>query len=352
MPEQPSSVVVALSGGLDSSVSAALLKSAGWEVYGLHFLLPADDSATAARKEAVQKVAAFLKIPIRTVDLREPFNQQIIDPFVDAYLQGRTPNPCVMCNPLIKFEHLLRFAERNDIRCFATGHYVKLRKKKEDSVVELLRGKDERKDQSYFLQRLNQTFLSRAVFPVGDMTKEDAAQKARKMGLPGFSTPESQDICFLPGNDYRLFLEGQRGDEINRRGNILNTQGEIVGEHKGTYRYTIGQRQGLGIASPRPYYVKELRPETNEIIVGRQEALFSRTVQTTSFNWVEDSPFKGEVTAQAQIRYRHSAASGILEVISPDKVKFTFDIPQWAITPGQFLCCYDGDRVIGGGIIS
>jgi tRNA-specific 2-thiouridylase len=352
MPEQPSSVVVALSGGLDSSVSAALLKSAGWEVYGLHFLLPANDSATAARKEAVQKVAAFLKIPLRTVDLREPFNQHIIDPFVDAYLRGRTPNPCVMCNPLIKFEHLLRFAERNDIRCFATGHYVKLRKKKEDSVVELLRGKDEHKDQSYFLQRLNQTFLSRAVFPVGDMTKEDAVQKARKMGLPGFSIPESQDICFLPGNDYRLFLEGQKGDEIGRRGNILNTQGELVGEHKGTYRYTIGQRHGLGIASPRPYYVKELRPETDEVIVGRKEELFSGTVLATSFNWVEDSPFKGDGTAQAQIRYRHSAASGILEVISPDKVKFTFDTPQWAITPGQFLCCYDGDRVIGGGVIT
>lgn len=352
MLEQPSSVVIALSGGLDSSVSAALLKLSGWEVYGLHFLLPASDSTTEARKEAVQKVAEFLKIPLQTVDLRERFIQHIIDPFVDAYLQGRTPNPCVMCNPLIKFEHLLRFAERNGIRYFATGHYVKLRKKKKAPVVELLRGKDERKDQSYFLQRLNQTFLLRAVFPLGDMTKEDAAQKARKMGLPGFSIPESQDICFLPGNDYRLFLEGQRGEKINKRGNILNTQGEIVGEHKGAHRYTIGQRHGLGIASPRPYYVKELRPETDEVIVGRKEELFSGTVQVTSFNWVEDTPFKGEMTAQSQIRYRHRAASGILEVISPDKVKFTFDVPQWAITPGQFLCCYEGDRVIGGGVIA
>jgi tRNA-specific 2-thiouridylase len=352
MIEQPSSVVVALSGGLDSSVSAALLKSAGWEVYGLHLLLPATESLAGARKEAVKKAAAFLKIPLQTVDLKESFNQNVINPFVDAYLQGRTPNPCVMCNPLIKFEHLLRFAETNGIRYLATGHYAQLRKKKENSVVELLRGKDTHKDQSYFLQGLNQTFLSRTVFPVGGITKEDAVRKARQTGLPGFTIPESQDICFLPGNDYRLFLEGRRGDAIIRHGNILNTRGEIVGEHKGTYRYTVGQRQGLGIASPRPYYVKELRPEADEVIVGRKEEIFSQTVLATSFNWVEAIPYREKIMAQSQIRYRHSPASGILELLSPDEVKFTFDTPQWAITPGQFICCYDGERVLGGGIIN
>ena len=349
--EKPSTVVVALSGGLDSSVSAALLKIVGWEVSGLHFLLPAATSVEEARQSAVQELAEFLHIPFKIVDMREAFSRQVMDPFLEAYLQGLTPNPCVMCNPLVKFSSLLRFAEQNHIHRVATGHYVRLRKKDDGPVVELLRGRDKRKDQSYFLHRLRQTCLSRTLFPLGELTKDQVAQKARDVNLPVISTPESQDICFLPDGDYRSLLESQRGGVINRHGNIINIHGEIIGEHRGIHRYTIGQRQGLGIASHSPYYVQELKPKTNEVIAGRKEDLFSNTAEAINFTWVEAPPLGKKLILQAQVRYRHRAATGLLEVLSTDRVKFTFENPQWAITPGQFLCCYDGDRVIGGGVI-
>ena len=351
MLDEPSDVVVALSGGLDSSVAAALLKAAGWEVHGLHFLLPAPPATRDARKETVQNLIEYLKIPLEIVDLRENFGRLIIDPFVDEYLQGLTPNPCVMCNQLIKFENLLRYAEQNGIQYLATGHYAKLRAQDESSCVGLWKAKDKSKDQSYFLQRLGQAFLARTVFPLGDMTKKEAAHKAVEIGLPVQSIPESQDICFLTEGDYRMFVEDQRGLEVGRRGNIVNDHREILGEHAGTYRYTIGQRHGLGIASSRPYYVKEIMPETNEVVVGRREDLYSKSVEAVRFNWVEGKPLQKAVETQAQVRYRHKAAPGRLEIISSDKVKFIFDTSQWAITPGQSLCCYEGDRVLGGGVI-
>jgi tRNA-specific 2-thiouridylase len=183
------------------------------------------------------------------------------------------------------------------------------------------------------------------------MSKEEAKEQAREMGLPGQSIPESQEICFIPENDYRLFVETRMGPGVNKRGNIISADGQKLGEHAGAYRYTIGQRQGLGIASSRPYYVKEIRPEANEVIVARKEALFSRRVEADRFHWIGEMPLERPIKAQAQIRYRHRAAPGRLEVISPDEVKFIFDEPQWAVTLGQALVCYDGEKVLGGGWI-
>ena len=351
MRKKPASVVVALSGGVDSAVAAASLRIAGWEVYGLHFLLSDSLSRTDARTAAVKQVGEHLEIPLEVLDLRKTFHRCVIDPFVDTYLKGLTPNPCVVCNQKIKFKYLIDYAKQNEIDYIATGHYVRVRKKDENQYFELLRGKDRRKDQSYFLHRLNQSFLSQAVFPLGETTKVEVRRQALEMGLPVHSVPESQEICFIPENDYRSFVERKRDLGVNKPGKIINDHGEILGQHGGTFRYTIGQRQGLGIASTRPYYVKEIRPQTNEVVVGRKEALYSGRVEAEGFNWIGEVPLQKVVESQAQIRYRHRPAPGHLEVISSDKVRFIFDEPQWAVTPGQALVFYEGERVLGGGWI-
>ena len=352
MRKKPASVVVALSGGVDSAVAAASLRIAGWEVYGLHFLLSDSLSGTDARTTVVKQVCKHLNIPIEILDLRETFHQCVITPFIDAYLKALTPNPCVVCNQKIKFECLFDYAEQHEIDYIATGHYVRIRKKDKHPYFELVRGKDRRKDQSYFLHRLNQTFLSKAVFPLGGSTKDEVRKKALEMGLPVHSVPESQEICFIPENDYRPFIENQRGPGVNESGNIINSRGEVLGQHSGAFKYTIGQRQGLGIASPRPYYVKEIRPGTKEVVVGRKETLYLTRLEAHGFNWIGEVPARSVMEAQAQIRYRHRPASGRLEVISSDKVAFIFDEPQWAVTPGQALVCYEGERVLGGGWIA
>ncbi|SPD74086.1 tRNA-specific 2-thiouridylase MnmA [uncultured Desulfobacterium sp.] len=349
--EQPSSVVIALSGGVDSSFSAFLLKSTGWQVYGLHFVLPAPEEIIYARKGAVKKFSAHLNIPLEFVDLLEAFNTQIIEPFCMSYVQGLTPNPCVICNPTIKFERLLWFAKEHGIHYLATGHYARLIRRQASGVTGLYRGKDITKDQSYFLHRLNQTYLSRAVFPLADMNKAEVSIRARDIGLPVEAIPESQDICFLPTGNYRTLVEEKLGPDIKRPGDIINAMGKVLGRHTGIYGYTIGQRHGLNISSTRPYYVKELRRETNQVVVGRKEDISSKVVFAHNFNWVEGMPAQREFPVQAQVRYRHRAAPGVLTVLSPDRVMVTFDTPQLAVTAGQSLCCYDGERVIGGGII-
>jgi tRNA-specific 2-thiouridylase len=349
--KKTASVVVALSGGVDSAVAAASLKMIGWQVYGLHFLLSDPLSMTDGRIAVVKQVSEHLNIPLVILDLRETFHQCVIAPFIDAYLKGLTPNPCVVCNQEIKFEFLFDYAKQHEIDYIATGHYVRIRKKDKNKYFELLRGKDRRKDQSYFLHRLNSSFLSKTVFPLGELNKDEVRRQALEMRLPVQSVSESQEICFIPENDYRPFIEKQRGPGVNEPGNIINIRGEVLGQHMGAFRYTIGQRQGLGIASSRPYYVKEIRPGTNEVVVGRKETLYLTRLEANGFSWIGEVPARRVMDAQAQIRYRHKPTSGRLEVISSDKVAFVFDEPQWAVTPGQALVCYEGERVLGGGWI-
>ena len=350
MSTEPSSVLVALSGGGDSALAAALLKEQGWQVKGLHFLLPAPAILRTERQNSVRRIEERLKIPVSYVHLEEVFTEKVIEPFVDAYLRGLTPNPCVVCNQVIKFDHLLRRADEEAIGFVATGHYAVI-KRAEDSSAELWRGLDQSKEQSYFLHRLEQRHLLRMVLPLGAMTKKEARQLAAKMKLPTVSEPESQEICFVPGNDYRLFLEKSKGMGIAQQGNIVTKEGEKVGEHLGAYRFTIGQRHGLGIASPQPYYVMEIRPEENEVVVGRKQDLFSTLVEAESFNWLDGKPPLDRMKVLAQIRYRHAPGVGWLKGITPEEVKFEFEEPQWGITPGQALVCYEGERLLGGGWI-
>jgi tRNA-specific 2-thiouridylase len=350
MSTEPSSVLVALSGGGDSALAAALLKEQGWRVKGLHFLLPAPAVKRTERQNSVRRIEERLKIPVSYVHLEEVFTKKVIEPFVDAYLRGFTPNPCIVCNQVIKFDHLIRQADEEGIVFVSTGHYAVIRRP-EDSPAELWRGMDQGKEQSYFLHRLEQPHLLRMVLPLGAMTKREARLLAAKMKLPTVSEPESQEICFVPGNDYRLFLEKSKGTEIAKRGKIVTKEGEKVGEHLGAYRFTIGQRHGLGIASRQPYYVMEIRPEENEVVVGRKQDLFSTLVEAESFKWLDGKPRMDRRKVLAQIRYRHVPGAGWLEGITPERVRFEFEEPQWGITPGQALVCYEGNRVLGGGWI-
>ena len=277
-------VLVAMSGGVDSSVTAALLKKEGWEVRGVHFLLPCLPETRKARVDSVRRVAEHIGIPLELLDLAQTFTEKIIDPFVQGYRKGLTPNPCVVCNETIKFEHLLKEADAREIPFIASGHYARVRPR--GALFELWRGADPKKEQSYFLHRLGQRQLSRILFPLGDLRKTEVRRMAEGLGLPLPKGGESQEICFVPGNDYRSYLESRGEGETARKGLILDQEGTKVGEHSGTYRYTIGQRHGLGIASARPYYVMRIEAEENRIVVGRKEDLYSRQVEAEGASWV------------------------------------------------------------------
>lgn len=351
MGKTPTSAVVALSGGVDSSLTAALLTESGWRVEGLHFIFPASLARQRAKLQSVQRVADTLQIPLSQLDLQEEFTSKVVEPFTEAYLKGMTPNPCVLCNELIKFDHLLRFANQKGIEFIATGHYG-IVENKNHSPGELWRGIDGQKEQSYFLHRLKQAHLTRLLLPLGRMTKKKVFDLAGRIGLPTAHEPESQEICFVSEVDYRSFMERRMGPSIHTGGDILDGDGLRLGAHNGTYRFTIGQRHGLSIASPHPYYVRRIVPEKNQVIVGRKEDLYSTVVEAESFNWLNGAPPQGTVRAMAQVRYKHKAAPGYLDLLSSDRVRFRFDEPQWAITPGQALVCYDGARLLGGGWIA
>ena len=342
---------MALSGGVDSSLAAALLQEAGHKVSGLHFILPSPEDISQQRISRARAIAEHLKIPLCILDLNDIFERELITPFVDAYLNGLTPNPCVRCNPTIKFEQMYRHTVQYQFDFMATGHYVRIKRPGKNNPVSLWRGKDRKKDQSYFLHRLSQRQLSKTIFPLGHMTKTQTRVRAKELGIPSHGDRESQEICFIPEMDYRHFIASRKNDAPFEKGPIINLEGDTVGEHQGIHRYTIGQRHGLGIASSRPYYVKALEPKGNRVMVGRKEDLFSSDVSATDFHWIYPFEPDGHKVISAQIRYRHRPASGRLEALSSTRVRFIFDQPQMAITPGQALALYDGDRVLGGGWI-
>lgn len=343
---------------MDSAVAAHLLKEAGYEVTGVTMRLwtGCDDASAMARRTCCSladirdaaQVARVLGIEHLVVDLREEFYHWVVEPFVREYLAGRTPNPCILCNRAIKFESLLSMGRAMGSSYLATGHYARI--KRDAKGYHLLRGVDGEKDQSYALYMVDQETLSLLLFPNGDYNKEQIRQKARELGFSIAGKEESQEICFLSGSDYRDFIL-ERFPEAGRPGLILDTSGRILGWHRGIINYTVGQRKGLGIASPYPLYVLKVDPVSNVVVVGRREEAGGLRLVADQASWVAGEPPGKEFRAEVKIRYRMESIPGRVKVNDGSVFQVYFEEPAWAITPGQSVVLYDGDEILGGGII-
>lgn len=343
-------IAVGMSGGVDSTVAALLLLDQGMDVLGLTLRLH-DDSARRVGSLDAQRAAQMaeqLGVPHVTVDARAAFEERIIQPFADEYAQGRTPSPCVRCNPLIKFGLMLDEARRRGCDAVATGHYVQTLC--EEGVWKLRRGRDTRKDQSYFLHRLTQEMLSRALFPLGGLTKSEVWRCAAERGLHFPPSAESQDLCFVENGDYVSFVE-RRHPSLKGTGRIVDEAGHVLGTHAGFHHFTVGQRKGLGLAAEEPYYVKALRPERNEVVVAFRDRIVSSDCRLTETSWIHGAPEPG-LCCRVQIRYRHTPVRARVESVEQDAVVLRFEEEQFAVAPGQAGVLYDGDDVLGGGWIS
>ncbi|MBT4311344.1 MAG: tRNA 2-thiouridine(34) synthase MnmA [Anaerolineae bacterium] len=351
-----SKIVVAMSGGGDSSVAAALLKEQGHEVIGMMLRLwsqPGKESENACcTLESVslaEQVAQRFDIPFHTIDAKQPFRDVVVDYFLQSYEQGQTPNPCLMCNRHIRWGILLEEALKLGADFIASGHYVRLNKK-DDGEIQLLRGVDRGKDQAYVLHVLKQDQLKRSLFPVGGYSKLDIRALARDFNLPVATKSDSQDLCFLSGGDYRDFLS-EYAPQTTKKGEIVTSAGKILGEHQGLASYTIGQRKGLGIAAPNPLYVLGKDMASNRLIVGEAEELGSSEMFVNKRNWISGKMPKETFRAEVKIRYAAREAWAEIMPIGADQAKITFDAPQRDITPGQAAVFYNGEICLGGGTI-
>jgi len=336
-------IAVALSGGLDSSVAALLLKEAGYEVMGIHMRLW-DSSGSQRLEYQVEQICHVLGIPFHVVDLQKEFEHYVINYFCQEYKRGRTPNPCVACNQYIKFGFLLDRVLALGADHLATGHYARIEKL--DGGYHLLRTKDTSKDQSYFLYTLNQRKLSYLLFPLGDYSKVEARRIAKQGGLPTV-IKSSQDLCFISQKNYHAFFS-QRFSSVP--GEVVDTQGTILGHHRGIAFYTIGQRHGLGLASNAPLYVTRMEPENNRVVLGSEEELYSGKVTAKNLNWVAGELPSEPIAVTAKIRYKSKEAEATL-FPRVDSADSCFSQLQWAATPGQAIVFYKGEEVLGGGII-
>ena len=364
-------IAVAMSGGVDSSAAAALLKEQGHELIGFTMQLwnqrrgiSVDENGDPLPSRCcslddvydARRVAESLGFPFYVLNLEKDFERDVVEPFVQSYLSGETPIPCVACNSRLKFASLDRMAVSLGCDKVATGHYARVEYDEAADRYRLYRGKNHWKDQSYFLWELTQDQLSRAYFPLGEMLKSEVRDIARDANLYTAEKQESQEICFVPDGKYSEFIDryldhDDRAGEIPSGGEIVNAAGETVGTHSGIHRYTIGQRRGLGIANEKPLYVVQIERARNQIIVGEAEDLESKEFIAKGVNWVAFDEPSEPVRAEVKVRYRHDPAPATIHAMPNEHVRIEFDHPQRAITPGQATIFYDGDEVVGGGWI-
>jgi tRNA-specific 2-thiouridylase len=354
----PARVVLAMSGGVDSSVAAYLLKQKGYDVVGLFMRTgahgEASDAVPAHKKGCcsaldagdARRVADRLDIPFYALDFEQDF-EEIIDYFADEYLAGRTPNPCVVCNNKLKFGKLWSYGKQLEADYIATGHYARIVTR--DGRVELHRSVDPDKDQSYVLFGLPQEILPRLLFPIGGYRKEEIRSLARDAGLAVAEKPDSVEICFVPDGDHASLIRRRR-PESSTAGHIVDTKGAVLAEHAGIEKFTIGQRKGLGFAAGERRYVLRIIPSDNAVVVGEREELLASRLSASRVNWLVDKPTEPQACT-AKIRYRHSAAPATVLALAEGGAEVVFSEPQSAITPGQAVVFYEGDQVLGGGWI-
>ena len=350
--------IIAMSGGVDSSVAAWLMKRDGYDCMGVTMRLFAGEDSCERKGhtccslddvEDARSVARQLGIPYFVFNFTEDFGTQIMDRFVCAYENGFTPNPCIDCNRYMKFEKLMKRAKELDYDYVVTGHYARI--EEQDGKFLLKKAIDEKKDQSYVLYSLTQEQLAHTLFPLGGMTKPQIREMAEEQGLINARKHDSQDICFVPDGDYAGFIERYTGRNFEP-GNFVDQEGHVLGQHKGIICYTIGQRKGLGLALQEPMYVCRIDPKTNTVVLGRDRDLWSKELTAKDFHWISGEVPTGTQRIKAKIRYRHQEQWANAEITGPDSIHLVFDEPQRAITCGQSVVLYDGDVVVGGGTIN
>ncbi len=363
-------IAVAMSGGVDSSAVAAMLRAEGRNVVGLtmqlwnqrrlagHEGIPESVQGRCCSIDDVydaRRVAETLGIPYYVVNHEERFERDVVRPFVEEYLAGRTPIPCSLCNNHLKFDQLLIVAQQIGADQIATGHYAQVVFDDHVGRWLLMRPTDRSKDQTYFLFGLTQEQLSHTLFPLGGMTKPEVRDLARKHSLVIAEKPDSQEICFVPGGDYKRFLEAYLSEQGNRpkeiAGEMVTSDGKVIGEHAGVHNFTVGQRKGLGVATGSPLYVIQIKNDTRQVVVGKDEELYSRTLRARRVNLISTAELGEPIRVAVKIRHKHQPAAAMIESAGADEVLVTFDEPQRALTPGQAAVFYDGDVVVGGGWI-